>query len=177
MNMLRTDEQTIKDLGIFDKRDGDGIYDIYNHVHTRGGEALLEELFRNPMADKDGINRRSAIIEGFSKLNYPFPYNASLFDMAEKYLANGAENEKNRNSRANPGEKEIQIGVSAVIELIRRTRGFMEERAIWEMAAYNTERKAIGHLLADADFEPVLKDQSKEKLSYGAVTAYDALFR
>jgi DNA mismatch repair protein MutS len=81
MNILRTDEQTIKDLGIFGKSDGDGIYEIYNQVHTRGGEALLEELFRHPLADKDAINTRSTIIERFASLNLPFPYNASLFEM------------------------------------------------------------------------------------------------
>lgn len=175
--MLRTDEQTIRDLGIFDKRDGDGIYDIYNHVHTRGGEALLEELFLHPLADKEAINRRSTIIEGFARSNLSFPYNTSLFDMAEKYLANGAENEKNKNNRASPGEKEIQNGVSAVIELIRRTEVFMGQHAILDMPAYTAEREAIEHLLADAAFEPVLKGQSIEKLSYGAVTAFDALFR
>ena len=177
MNMLRTDEQTIKDLGIFGKRDGDGIYDIYNQVHTRGGEALLEELFRNPLADKEAINKRSTIIEHFAALNLPFPYNASLFDMAEKYLANGAENEKNKNNRATLGEKEIQNGVSAVIELIRLSKVFMEQQVILDMPAYAVEREAIAQLLADAVFEPVLKDHSKEKLSYGAVTAFDAMFR
>lgn len=175
--MLRTDEQTIKDLGIFGKRDGDGIYDIYNQVHTRGGEALLEELFRNPLADKDAINRRSAIIEGFARLNLPFPYNASLFDMAEKYLANGAENEKNKNNRATLGEKEIQNGVSAIIELIRLTKTFIGQQVLSDIPAYTAEREAVTHLLADAVFDPVLKDPSKEKLSYGAVTAFDALFR
>lgn len=177
MNMLRTDDQTIKDLGIFGNRDGGGIYDIYNHVHTRGGEALLEELFRSPLADKDAVNRRSDIIEGFARLKLSFPYNASLFDMAEKYLANGAENEKNKNSRSALGEKEIQHGVGAVIELIRRTLGFIDEHSVSNIPAYAAEREMIEQLLADAVFEPVLKDQSKEKLSYGAVTAFDALFR
>ena len=177
MNKLRTDEQTIKDLGIFGNRDGDGIYDIYNHVHTRGGEALLDELFRNPLADKEAINRRSDIIEGFARLKLSFPYNASLFDMAEKYLANGAENEKNKNNRATLGEKEIQNGVNAVIELIRRTEVFMEQQAILDMPVYTAEREAIAHLLSNAVFEPVLKVEPKEKLSYGAVTAFDALFR
>ena len=177
MNILRTDEQTIKDLGIFGKRDGDGIYDIYNQVHTRGGEVLLEELFRNPLADKDAINRRSAIIEGFATSSLSFPYNASLFDMAEKYLANGAEQEKNKNSRATLGEKEIQNGVSAVIDLIRITKSFVEQPVLSDMHAYAAEREAIAHLLADAVFEPVLKGPSREKLSYGAVTAFDALFR
>src|SRR6476620_10171917 len=99
MNMLRTDEQTILDLGIFGKQKGEGIYGIYNQVHTRGGEAMLEQLFLNPLADKDSINTRSSIIEDFASSNLSFPYNVALFDMGEKYLANSEENEKKRNNR------------------------------------------------------------------------------
>lgn len=175
--MLRTDDQTIKDLAIFGRRNGDGIYDIYNQAHTRGGEALLETFFRNPMADKEAINKRSAIIEAFAGANISFPFNAALFDMAEKYLANGADNEKNKNNQANLGEKEIQNGVSAVIELIRLTKSFIAQPVIKSLAAYAGDRIAMENLLAEAAFEPVLKDPAKEKLSYGAVTAFDALFR
>ena len=177
MNMLRTDEQTILDLGIFGKQKGDGIYDIYNQVHTRGGEAMLEQLFLNPLADKDSINKRSSIIAGFASSNLSFPYNVALFDMVEKYLANSEENEKNRNNRATLSENEIQNGVSAVIELIQGTKSFIEERSLFQMRAYESDREAIVFLLTQKVFEPVLKDHSKEKLSYGAITAFDALFR
>jgi DNA mismatch repair ATPase MutS len=175
--MLRTDEQTIEDLGIFGKKSGSGIYDIYNRSHTRGGEALLEEMFRNPLSDREAINRRSSIIEGFARLGIPFPYNASLFDMAEKYLVSGDKDAKNKNDQAVLGEKEVQNGVGAVIELIRLTRKFVEQQEIRNIQAYAAEREAIARLLADPVFEPALKEQPKGKLSYGAVTAYDALFR
>ncbi|MFX1706389.1 DNA mismatch repair protein [Chitinophaga sp. CC14] len=175
--MLRTDEQTIEDLGIFGKKSGSGIYDIYNRSHTRGGEALLEEMFRSPLSDKDAINRRSSIIEDFARLGMPFPYNASLFDMAEKYLISGEKNSKSKNDPTLLGEKEIQNGVGAVIELIRLTKKFVEQHDVKNIAAYAAECEAITRLLADPVFEPVLKEQPKGKLSYGAVTAYDALFR
>ncbi|MBN9381938.1 MAG: DNA mismatch repair protein [Chitinophagaceae bacterium] len=174
---LSTDEQTIEDLGIFGRTSGGGVYDIYNRAHTRGGESLLQEMFRSPLSDKDAINQRSSIIEKFAGLNTPFPFSASLFDTIEKYLANADEMAKNKGGQTSLGEKEIQLGVGAVIELIRLIKEFVEKPGIKNINAYGAERTAISILLADPVFEPVLKEQPKGKLSYGAVTAYDGLFR
>ncbi|GEP94053.1 MutS-related protein [Chitinophaga cymbidii] len=176
MMILQTDEQTIGDLGIFGKHDSRSIYDIYNRTHTRGGESLLEEMFRNPLSDKAEINRRSNIIENFARLNIPFPYNGSLFDVVEKYLLHGAENHSN-GSQSVLGEKEIQNGVAGVIELIRLTSGFVKNSALGEIDAYATEYDSITHLVEDPAFSPVLRLPQKEKPSYAAITAFDALFR
>ena len=174
---LSTDEQTIEDLGIFGRTSGSGIYDIYNSLHTRGGESLLQEMFRTPLSDRDTINRRSSIIEHFANLNAPFPFKASLFDTIEKYLAAADETGKSQYHQTTLGENEIQLGVAAVIELIRLITEFVGIPGIKAMDAYADERTAISILLADAAFQPVHKEQPKGKLAYGAVTAYDGLFR
>lgn len=174
---LQTDEQTIEDLRIFGKRDGSSIYDIYNHSHTRGGEALMEEMFRTPLSDRQAINQRSNIIEHFSRLNLSFPYNASLFDMAEKYLMNSESNSRQQH-QPQLSEKEIQNGVIAVISLIHLTKEFIEREEIKQVPGYAPEREAVAALLADPAFEPAMKEQAKGgKLPYAVATAYDALFR
>jgi len=177
MTLLQTDDQTIDDLGIFGKRSSRGIYDIYNRSNTRGGEILLQEIFRNPLSDKEAINRRSSIIESFGKLSLPFPYNASLFDAVEKYLSVTEENMKSKTGKAALGEKEIQNGVGAVIEIIRLTSEFVEKKEVRNIKAYDRERESIAMLIGYPAFEPVLREHSKGKLSYSAATAYDALFR
>ena len=174
---LQTDEQTIDDLGIFGKRNGSGIYDLYNHAHTRGGEALLEEMFRKPLADKNAINQRSNIIAQFMRLQLRFPYDVSFFDVAEKYLANPADS---RQARQQPplSEKEIQNGVSAIIILLHLTKDFIEKEAVKGISDFSAERQAIADLLARPAFEPAMKESPKgNKLSYSAVTAFDAMFR
>ncbi len=174
---LQTDEQTIEDLGLFGKRDSSGIYDLYNHVHTRGGEALLKELFRNPLSDKDAINRRSSIIEHFARLNTAFPFNASMFDMAEKYLKDAPDHARHTNMKSMLSEKEIQNGVSSVIELVQRTKHFIGTEDATGIPDYTVERQSMEALLADPVFQPVLKEDRKGKLSYTAVAAFDVLFR
>ncbi len=72
--ILHTDEQTIDDLRIFGKRDNAGIYDIYNNTHTRGGEKILEEMFRNPLADRMAINQRAGIIGNLSEAAARLPF-------------------------------------------------------------------------------------------------------
>jgi DNA mismatch repair ATPase MutS len=174
---LATDEQTIADLGIFGTRNGNGIYDLYNRTHTRGGEAILKELFLHPLSDREEINRRSRIIEHFATLNMPFPFEAALFDMAEKYLINADEQTKNISQQNVLGEKEIQNGVIAVIELIQRIKRFIETKEATDFDAYEKERKTVVLLLAEPTFEPALNEKLKGRLSYTAIAAYDALFR
>ncbi|MBS0027635.1 MutS-related protein [Chitinophaga sp. 22321] len=175
--ILHTDEQTIDDLRIFGKRDVAGIYDIYNHTHTRGGEKILEEMFRHPLSDKDQINQRSSIIGHFARLNTPFPFEAPLFDMAEKYLSHGDAHTQHPGAQYVLSEKDISNGVSAVITLLQQTRQLIQGSAITAIAAYAPERAAIELLLAASALEPALNEKQKNKLSYGAITAYDQLFR
>ena len=173
---LQTDDQTIDDLRLFSKRDAAGIFDLYNNTHTRGGELLLQEMFRMPLSDKHEINRRSSIIEHFSKLKTAFPFEGSTFDMAEKFLTN--RNEQSNNSiQQTLSEKDIQNGVTAVIALMQQVQQFIAGSNVQSIAAYEKERLAIRDLLADPVFTPVLNEKSHGKISYAAVTAFDVLLR
>ncbi len=175
--ILHTDGQTIEDLRIFGKGDSSGIYDLYNHTFTRGGEVVLREMFTSPLSDKEQINRRIGIIEHFARLSTAFPFNAALFDMAEKYLLHAGEHPKNATHQPALSEKEIFNGVTAVIELIQGVKKFIESKEIAGLAAYAQEREGMLLLLEDPAFEPALKEKGKGKLPYAAVAAYDILFR
>ncbi|ANI90650.1 DNA mismatch repair protein [Arachidicoccus ginsenosidimutans] len=172
-----TDKQTIDDLGIFSHRNGSSIYELYNRTHTRGGEAVLKEMFENPLSDKGEINRRAGIIAYFSGQSLSFPFNASLFDTTEKYLADKDEQANTAAHRSVLGEKEIQQGVTATIQLIQGIKIFIEQNDIAGVAGYAKERDMIKTLVEDADFLPVLKENPKSKPSYAAIAAYDTLFR
>jgi DNA mismatch repair ATPase MutS len=173
---LHTDEQTIDDLRIFSKRDVAGIYDIYNHTHTRGGENHLQEMFRHPLSDREGINTRSSVIRAFAQLDLAFPFNASLFDMAEKYLAHSG-HQPGKGEQGQLSEKDVQNGVTAVIELMQLMHSFIESPSVVKIEAYSHERKLIADLLCDPAFGPVMRENLKGKLSYSAVAAFDQLLR
>lgn len=175
---LQTDEQTIGDLGIFGKQNGNGIYDIYNRVHTRGAEQLLAEMFRAPFSDKAAINRRSNIIARIMALGLRFPFDVSLFDVAEKYLASNNREESRQAQQHQLSEREVQNGVMAVITLLHVSRNFLENEEVKKIPEYAIEREAIAAIVQYPAFGPALKENLKNnKLSYAAVTAFDALFR
>ncbi len=175
--LLDTDEQTLTDLGIFGKGDAGGIYDVYNHTHTRGGEAVLAQLFRNPLADREAINRRSEMIAYFARLKVLFPFDATVLDMTEKYLAQADDRQKQASSQGALSEKEIHSGVVAVIALLQHLRTFIEREELRAMEVYAPEREGMAGLLAGAALQPALQEKTKGRLSYTAVTAYDVLFR
>ncbi len=174
---LQTDDQTIDDLRIFGKRDSSGVFDLYNRVHTRGGELLLKEIFRAPLSDMDMINTRSSIIRHFATNRIPFPFSASMFDMAEKYMQSVEEANRQGNNKSLLSEKEIANGVAALIELMQVTRSFLDSSSVSGLEAYASERESIAAILNDAAFEPVLRESGKSRLAYAAVAAYDVLFR
>ncbi len=177
MKTLATDDQTIEDLNIFSKRNGNGIYDIYNHTNTKGGEELLKELFLHPLSNHDDINRRIGIIEHFAKLGMEFPFRGAQLDMAEKYMENAELSRKNSQQQQVLGEKEIQQGVTSLIELLQSIKTFADNISLSGIDAYQQELSAIVAQLQDAAFEPVFREENKGRLSYAAITAYDVLFR
>lgn len=174
---LHTDDQTIEDLRIFGKRDVPGIYDIYNHTHTRGGEQVLEHMFRNPLSDKEQIDQRCDIIRDLAAIKFKFPFDVSLFDTAEKYLSQTEAQTSGNGQSASLGEKGISTGVAAVILLLQQTRQLIDESEVAGIGAYRSERAAIASLLSAPSLTPAFTQQQPNKLSFGAVTAYDQLFR
>ncbi|MGN6419991.1 MAG: MutS-related protein [Pseudobacter sp.] len=172
---LQTDDQTIEDLRLFAKKEQKGIYDIYNNTATRGGELLLEQMFRNPLSDLDAISRRTGIIASFAELRTSFPFDAALLDNVEKYLSYDKENSNTPHTRM--GEKEIQSGVTAIISLFYHMREFLEKGDIIKVQGLKRERIAMINALEAPALIPIFSEKSKTKLSYAALTAFDILMR
>ena len=172
---LQTDDQTIEDLRLFAKKERNGIYDIYNNTATRGGELLLEKMFRQPLSDKEAIMARAAVIAAFSKAKTSFPFESSQLDSVEKYISH----DENATQEQKPalGEKEMNSGVLAFIGLFHSVKFFVEQEAILSITALQKERTEILALLQQPALEPVLREQPKNRLSYGAITAFDILIR
>jgi DNA mismatch repair protein MutS len=132
-----TDEQTLEDLNIFGKRGGESVYALFNHCATRGGAAILEEMFRYPLSDEEAINKRSGIIQYFASAGAVFPFQSELFDVAELYLSDTDErtklsaDERTLEDRltnaigADSAYKTIYKGVTALLEILHGLRGFV----------------------------------------------------
>lgn len=175
MMLLQTDDQTIDDLRFFAKKDQSGVYDIYNNTHTRGGENVLEKMFRNPLSDKDAITKRASVIAAFASMKTGFPFDGGLLDNAEKYLIHSKA--QHEGQKITLGEKEIYNGVSAVIELFHLVRDFAVQGDASMISDLRDERTDLLTVLSVPALEPIFNEKPGTKLSFAAVTAYDNLIR
>ncbi|MDQ0106757.1 DNA mismatch repair ATPase MutS [Chitinophaga terrae (ex Kim and Jung 2007)] len=187
---LMTDKQTLTDLNIFGKGNGDGIYAIYNSTFTRGGAELLEEMFRNPLSDVQAINARSRIIRSFAEKELSFPYDVAWFDGAEQYLENTDERSRLNDQQDTLGRKlnqliagdnaykAIEKGVESLINILQTTTRFAADMR-QQLAGIpdNRELTAIDQLLKMEDLQPMLTEAVKHKLPFAKVAEYDKILR
>lgn len=81
-----TDKQTLSDLNLLGKYKTGSMFNLFNQVKTRGGELLLEEMFRTPLVEANTINHRSACIQYLQHLNIKFDISWEQTEMASHYL-------------------------------------------------------------------------------------------
>ncbi|WP_241237877.1 MutS-related protein [Pseudoflavitalea rhizosphaerae] len=177
MMYLQTDDQTIEDLRLFAKRDQTGIYDIYNNTFTRGGESLLQQLFKAPLADREAITRRATVIAAFAGMKTQFPFKGGTLDSVEKYMTHAGTVGNDGSQKISLSEKEVSNGVSAVLDLMHVMRDFLIKGDVSKIPQLDEERLALLTLLESAELAPVFKERPGNKLSYAAVTAFDVLIR
>lgn len=84
------DKQTLDDLSLLGKYNSHSIFNLFNQVHTRGGEKLLDAMFQHPLTDADKINSRSEAFRYFRDHPGVFPFDEQLLGRMEGYLEEGA---------------------------------------------------------------------------------------
>ncbi|WP_298717857.1 DNA mismatch repair protein [Chitinophaga sp.] len=172
---LQTDTQTMEDLRLFSKADTQGIYDIYNQSFTRGGQAIMESMFKKPLSDKEAIQKRISIISAFAEMKAAFPFDGATLDNVEKYIT--FDDNPDGGSKITLSEKETHNGIASVVRLFHTLRQYVANGELGGVPELEAERMAISALLQDPAFVPVFNEQPDARLSFGAVTAFDVLIR
>lgn len=182
------DKQTLNDLKIFGKVKGNSIYGLFNATRTRGGSAILEEMFRYPLSDVDKINRRTAIIRFFMEKKITFGFRNDWFDTIEHYLSNTDERTRlhpagdtfRRKLRnligADVDYRQLQKGVMASINLLNSVSRFLHRLGDID-EHYKDEAQALEAYINEPVFAWVKKEQKVRKLSYAKMVVYDDALR
>lgn len=185
--LFTTDKQTLEDLNIFGKHGGDSVYNIFNRCATRGGAAILEEMFRYPLSDDEAINRRSGIIQFFAGSAAVFPFQSAHFDAVEPYLANTDERTKLTGQEHSLTRKignmialdaetqQIHKGVQSLVDLLKGAQEFISTMNIPDSHVYKQDQVAIKSILLEPAFAPIL--ESKGKLAQHVIAEFDVLLR
>lgn len=181
-----TDKQTWDDLNITGRPGSASVYDLYNRCCTRGGAALLEEIFHYPLSSAAAINDRCSIISFFAQHNKPFPFTVSYFDAIENYLANTDDRTKlthNDSMRSRLGKlvaadietQTIYKGIDAVVALLLEVKNFLAENIPVADHPYHDEYNAIAAILAEPVLLPVTGVGGK--MPRDRYVEFDALLR
>lgn len=188
--IFNTDKQTLTDLNILGRPGADSVYTVFNHTSTRGGAAILENMFRYPLADMAAINSRSRKISFFQSVNVSFPFGGGLFDVIEVYLA--MQDDRTRLSAeedtlarkfnhliaADNNFKAISDGIRSLIEMLHTLQDFLNHMTtIADDNPYQADMEEMKHLLRYPDLAPVLQEPAGHKLTYAKVVVYDQLLR
>lgn len=80
---LMADKQTVEDLSLLGKFKQQSVYGLFNHLSTRGGEKVLEEMFANPLQQAEEINMRSRVFAFFQQQRLIFPVIRSQVESME----------------------------------------------------------------------------------------------
>jgi DNA mismatch repair protein MutS len=80
------DTQTLEELNLLSKFKQGSIYSLFNRVQTRGGEQLLDSMFRTPLDNDMAINERSCILQYFQQAGLRFPFDAKEVSSMREYL-------------------------------------------------------------------------------------------
>lgn len=86
------DKQTLEELNLLGKFKQGSVYHLFNQVRTRGGEKLLDNIFRNPLTDENAINLRSSIFRFFQQARLGFPFDVQQINLMRDYLDTTASN-------------------------------------------------------------------------------------
>lgn len=183
--LFTTDKQTLEDLNIFGKHGSASIYNIFNQCATRGGAAILEELFRYPLAGHEAINKRSGIIQSFALAGIAFPFKPADFDAAETYLANTDERSKLNLQENTVARKltnmiamdietqQIYKGVESLVELMKKALELMTTLSAHDF--YKEEKEEILTILNNPAFTIIY--ETKGKLSHAQTAEFDVILR
>lgn len=161
--VFNTDKQTRDDLKILGRQGSDAISNLFQRCVTRGGAAMLEEMFLYPLSDEGAINRRSGMIRYFSSKGERFPFSVALFDPVEAYLANTDKRSlladrtnsvSDRIGRLVGNDVEAQQlyqGQESLVKLLKEVKRFVEQPG----DTYGEEAAAILAILSHPDLTPV----------------------
>ncbi|MGN6421260.1 MAG: MutS-related protein [Pseudobacter sp.] len=87
---FRIDRQTLDELNLLGKFRHGSVYHLFNQVKTRGGEQLLDSMFRDPLTNEVSINTRSSIFRYFQEQRLDFTLDVQQVTLMREYLDTGA---------------------------------------------------------------------------------------
>ncbi|QEC45664.1 DNA mismatch repair protein [Pseudobacter ginsenosidimutans] len=185
---FNTDKQTVDELNLLGKFRQGSVYHLFNEVKTRGGEQLLDQMFRNPLLDANSINQRSSIFHFFQQSNLGFSFDVQQLNIMREYLDGGT----GKNALATASSMIIQKllskltrderykrsvqGLQATIVTLNRCHGVLE--LLLQLKSPFADRvNQLLQILSDKQLEKLRNTDIYAELSVTTLSQYDHLLK
>ncbi|QEC44004.1 MutS-related protein [Pseudobacter ginsenosidimutans] len=183
-----TDKQTVEELNLLGKFRQGSVYHLFNEVKTRGGEQMLDQMFRNPLLDADSINQRSSIFQFFQQSNLGFSFDVQQLNIMREYLDAGTGKRAfailcsmftqkllSKLTRDERYKKSVQ-GLQATIVTLNRCHGILEVLQKLQSPLHNRINQLL-QLLSDKQLEKLRTTDIYTDISVTTLAQYDHLLK
>ncbi len=186
---FNTDKQTVDELNLLGKFRRGSVYHLFNEVKTRGGEQLLDQMFRNPLTDADSINQRSRVFHFFQQSNLSFSFDVQQLNIMREFLDAGTGKSAfatassmitqqllSKLTRDERYKKSVQ-GLQATIVTLNRCHGILEVLQTLQSPLANRINQLL-QLLSDKQLEKLrIATDIYTDISVTTLAQYDHLLR
>ncbi|NML23633.1 DNA mismatch repair protein [Pseudoflavitalea sp. G-6-1-2] len=186
--MFNNDKQTIEELNILGKFRQGSVYGLFAQVKTRGGEQLLDHMFRNPLQDAQAINQRSSIFQFFQQQKLSFPFDAAQLTLMREFL--DTESGKNKalvmaatlikkllsSITRDERYKKMMQGLQATIVTLNKCHQFIEPLAGIE-SPFQSRFRAIKSILETPELERLRLIDIYQALPTSTLAFYEYLLK
>jgi DNA mismatch repair protein MutS len=182
------DKQSLDELNLMGKFRPGSVYFLFNQVKTRGGEDLLDQMFKQPLTEADAINDRTAIFSFFQEANLQFPFDIQQVALMRQYVYAANEQgqlasyvnilvKKTLSSLTRDERYKLLIqGLQATIVTLKRCYGFVVELAMME-GPYQHRANEIRQVLSLPPLRRLIETDIYKSISVKKVAGYDYLLK
>jgi DNA mismatch repair protein MutS len=182
------DKQTLDELNLLGKFRSGSVYNLFNQVKTRGGEQLLDKMFRSPMDDVRKINERTDVFRFFQEKQLTFPVDGQQISLMREYMDSGVGSnlpmvfvgtmiKRMLSSLArDEGYKKNIQGLQAVIAVMNRCYAFLQNMPA-APDIYVNRVAEIMRVLSDPRMEKLRKIDVYKSLSLKELVYYNHLLK
>lgn len=182
------DKQSLDELNLTGKFRQGSVYQLFNRVRTRGGEQLLDALFKKPLTDADRINERTAIFRFFREARLDFPFDTQQVSIMREYIDAGNQQSMLATLGTVLTRKLLSVlthddrfklliqGLQATIMTMKRCYAFVETLSL-SAGPFRNRALEIKKILAHPQLRELIEVDIYHAMSISETARYDHLVR
>jgi DNA mismatch repair ATPase MutS len=182
------DKQSLDELNLMGKFRQGSVFFLFNQVQTRGGQYLLDHLFKQPLVNEAAINERTAIFRFFQEMKLSFPFDAQQLGLMREYADASTDQgqlacylnvmAKKTLSMLTRDEryKALIQGLQATIVTLRKCYGFVTDLSAMG-GPYQQRIKEIRLILGTSEFSALIETDIYKEISAKTIASFDHLVK